>query len=362
MPTELLCGERIIVEQSARLRELGERALIVTGRYSSRANGSLDDATEALERQGIEWELFDAVEENPSIATVRKGGEAARDFGAEFILGIGGGSPMDAAKAVALLACNDFSDDELFGDHSYHTILPLAMIPTTVGTGSEVTPYAIITDIAGGTKRNIRSSRSFPRYAFCDQRYLETLSRGPMVHTVVDALSHALEGFLSIRASAMTDLYAREALQIHGRALQLLLRDGKISEGFRQELLFASTLAGMVIAQTGTTALHALGYPLTVFRDIPHGRANGLLMASWLMTLERGRNRRVHVALELMGLSDTRELSRLLSDLLMPTERLSEDEVKRFAAQAQDSGKGVTTEPVITLRDLESILRESLAL
>ena len=162
VPTKVFYGDEVIINNASVLKGLGKKAMIVTGQGgSAKRNGSLSDVTEALESMNIKWELFNAVEANPSIETIHKGADFAKNHEVDFVIGIGGGSPLDAAKAIAVLALNDVSDEELFA-LKFDNVLPIVAIPTTAGTGSEVTPYSIITYPADRTKNAFYRKRYSP--------------------------------------------------------------------------------------------------------------------------------------------------------------------------------------------------------
>lgn len=141
----------------------GEKAVIVTGKHSAKACGALKDMCEALDSQSVSWLHYDRILPNPSIENVREAAEMARNEGADMVIGIGGGSPMDAAKAVAVLAVNDLDDDSLFKGPYPVPPLPVIAVPTTAGTGSEVTPYSILTDVKDQTKKNLLHPDLFPK-------------------------------------------------------------------------------------------------------------------------------------------------------------------------------------------------------
>jgi len=168
MPTKVIAGPGCVAANAGLFPKYGSRALVMTGRTSAKKNGSLKDVEAALSSQGIEHSLFDRGDSNPGIANCRAAAEAARDFRADFIVGIGGGSPLDAAKAAAILARNELTDAQVFGGEYPAGALPLVAIPTTAGTGSEVTQYAILTNDSIESKSSISSELIFPVLAFLD--------------------------------------------------------------------------------------------------------------------------------------------------------------------------------------------------
>ncbi len=286
MPTKIYAGENAL-KNSADALVLGKKAMIVTGRGSGKKSGALDDVLAVFEEKGIEALVYDKIENNPTIETCAEGGAAAREFGADFLVGIGGGSPLDAAKAIAVYAVNepvegtDFELFDIFKGNFKNKPLPMAAIPTTAGTGSEVTPYSILTLHTIKNKQSFSSPDVFYKVAFLDGRYTVGLPLQIARNTAVDAMSHLLEGFTDKKSSPGSDYIALEGLRVIGRHLDAL-RTGTLSVSDCLELLWASTLGGMVISQTGTTIVHSMGYPLTYYKDIPHGLANGLLLPEYL--------------------------------------------------------------------------------
>lgn len=200
MPTRIIYGAGSIKAEAESL-VLGKKALIVTGRKSAKASGALDDVLAAL---STDYVIFDQVENNPRVDTTVRGGKLARDSGCDFVIAIGGGSPLDAAKAIAVLAVNDVEPLTLYTDGWSNKALPIAAVPTTAGTGSEVTQYAVLTIDEEETKKGLRGPDLFPTKAFLDPKYTQSLPLDVTVDTAVDALSHLVEGYLSNRASPMS--------------------------------------------------------------------------------------------------------------------------------------------------------------
>ncbi|MDR0403989.1 MAG: iron-containing alcohol dehydrogenase [Treponema sp.] len=301
MPTRIVLDEDCLFENRALLADMGNKAFIVTGRNSARINGAYDDAVRALEANGQGHVLFDRVMSNPTELCVYEAAGECRKAGCDFVLAIGGGSPMDAAKAAAVLALNDIPREKLFG-RAFTKALPIAAVPTTAGTGSETTPYSVLVDTGspdesrfpdgrgaapGPAKRSVGSPLLFPRAAFLDAKYTFGLGRDNTVNTVIDALSHAVEGFLCVRANYLSDVLAKESIAMIMDCLDSLAAfpadPRSLSPAVREKLLLASSIAGMVISQSGTSVVHSMGYMFTLNWGTDHGRANGLLMKSFLV-------------------------------------------------------------------------------
>lgn len=358
IPVKVYFGKGCIDKNSSVLAGLGRKCLVVTGRSSADRNGSMKQVADALAKEGIAHERFNRVEANPSVETVREAALMAREYGADFIIGIGGGSPLDAAKAIAILATNDIDDDTLFGGVYKNRPLPLAAVPTTAGTGSEVTPYSILTFRKISNKKSIGSPEIFPAAAFLDATFTETLSDETTINTAVDALSHAVEGYLSARATEIISPIAIESMRLLGVSLKKLAERSTPSFSERENLLYASMLAGMVIAHTGTTAVHAMGYPLTYHREIDHGRANGLLMYGYLLLLEPA-SPKVKDVLKAMGLGSVDEFGKLLDSLLGKKEELTDREIELFTDTAMTSKNIANTLPSPSRDEVRRIFRIS---
>ncbi len=274
MPTE------VVLEADClnRLREfgcsLGRKPLVITGRHSARASGAL----ERVLAQYPGAEVFDAVEENPCDATCDRAAALCRNAGCDMLVAIGGGSPMDVAKAVAGLALNPGACADYFSRERFvNGALPIIAIPTTSGTGSEVTPYSVIIDSATGAKRSIRMQCLFPRVALLDPLLARSMPRSVTANTGLDALSQAMEGMASRHPTPVGDLMALEACRIIRRWLPVAVADGGDAEA-RTYMLHAAMLSGCIIAQSGTTLVHGMGYLYTTRCGIPHGLANALLL------------------------------------------------------------------------------------
>jgi alcohol dehydrogenase class IV len=337
MPTRVIIGDDCIYSNRALLKDLGKKALIVSGKNSARANGSLADMVRALEANGQSYCLYDRVMSNPTVDCIYEAAEAAKREGCDFVAGLGGGSPMDAAKGAAVLALNPVEKSGLFST-TFTMALPIVAVPTTAGTGSEVTPTAVFTNHAAKTKTSIKTPAIFPRYAFLDAKYTIGLSRAITINTAVDALTHAVEGMLSQTTQAITDTLAKESSAVIGECFSFLREDREPDRGIRQKLLYAAMLAGMVIANTGTNVVHSMGYNLTYHRNIDHGRANGLIFAEFLRAIEHKEknsdSKRIPVLLSCLNVRSLDEFTCVLNGLLGKKEQFTAAELEQYAEQS----------------------------
>lgn len=316
MPVRVYAEDHCVRNHARELASLGSKAFIVTGKHSSRKNGSLQDVTDALTEQKIPYVIFDDIEENPSVETVMKAREIGIKEKADFCIGIGGGSPMDASKAISLMIANPKEGAEILYQKKELPYLPLAEVPTTAGTGSEVTPYAILTLHERRTKQSI-SHRIFPKFALVDSAYLKTASRSCIVDTAVDTLAHLLESFLNTGANAYNRMYSEAGLKIWGGVKTALLQ-GKTDEATYKNLSHAAVLGGMAIAHTGTSLPHGLSYPITYEMGMAHGKAVGIFLPGFLRCY--GNQEEVRGVLALLGFSQTEEFRAFLEELLGPVE------------------------------------------
>jgi alcohol dehydrogenase class IV len=269
------CSEQIGQEVKA-LR--GEKVLIVTDPGIIKA-GLLEQIKPALKKAEIALALFDRVESDPRIEIVDQALAQLKMEKCDTVIGLGGGSALDIAKLVAVMAVNPGHISDYFGvDLLVQPGIPLICIPTTAGTGSEVTPIAILSDETEHLKKGVVSSHLFPRLALLDPLF--TLGVPPTVtaFTGMDALIHAIEAYTSVNANDLTDHLAFRAMELTaGNLLTAYARGDDVTA--RSKMLEGSLLAGMAFANAGVTAVHAFAYPLGgEFHHIPHGLANSVML------------------------------------------------------------------------------------
>lgn len=337
MPTKVYMGENCIISNKEAFKTLGKKALIVTGKSSAKINGSLSDIKTALEMQEIAYLVYDKVMSNPTIACCYEGAQIAKENNVDFVIAIGGGSPMDAGKGIALLAAQDIDEENLFSGKYENKVLPMAYVPTTAGTGSEVTQYSILTNDKAQTKTSIASPLIFPTVSFLDAKYMEQLSITTTINTAIDALSHAVEGILSVKSSIISNALASESISMIMECVPEMIKVLKSEEkvildkSIRESLLQASFMAGIVIAQTGTTVVHAMGYSLTYFKHIDHGRANGLLLSSYLALVKKKQPELADKILSAMHLKEIYEFTQITNELFEDKEKITQEEINNFS-------------------------------
>ena len=317
VPTDIYVEKNCVKNHAKDLLSVGSRALIMTGHSSAAANGSLIDVTEVLKAGEVPFQIFSEVEENPSTDTVGKALQTARDFNADYIVGIGGGSAIDAAKAVALLLLNpDLHADELHKTpQNPLNHAPVVAVPTTCGTGSEATPVAIITNHKINLKKSIPHV-IFPALALVDGKYLASAKKSLIVNTAVDALSHMVESILNVKSNILNRMCPEYGLKLWGEYKDALLSDSDVDESLYKKLMLTSTIAGMSIAQTSTAVPHGMSYDLTLHAGVPHGPAVGYFLAAYVEICNKFVPEDIQKILSLLQLQNIGEFYEMLRHLI----------------------------------------------
>jgi len=287
-PRKIIFGKGSINLLPNILDSLGLRGnvLIVTGMKFARVTGYLDRLSSLLKDHGDTVFIFDKVEPNPSIETIQKGVELAARVGVNFIVAFGGGSVIDAAKAISILPLQGGSIEDYFYDITHRPILPptlpVVAIPTTCGTGSEVTKYAVITK--GLNKYTVLGDQIIPIAAILDAETLSYLPSEQFAIAAMDAISHSLESYFNNDSNIYSEVFAITALKI---LLNNYMNGFNNDIEAREEMLYGSMLAGMAINMTGTTLVHALSAYITPRFNIPHGLSNGLFIDVYLKKITK---------------------------------------------------------------------------
>ncbi len=284
LPVETISGEGCVGHNADKFASLGKTALIVTSANAAAKSGALGDVTAALSSAGIEYGIYNKITANPLLSACFEAGEMAKELGAEFVIGIGGGSALDASRAAAVFAAGNYAQSEdIYKDFS--RMLPLVCIGTTAGTGSEVDGSAVLTVDETGKKRSISGTELYARYAFCDSRYTATMNLRNTVSTGLDALCHALESWFSTDLRETSGLMSRRATELIYPWLK------KMSEGWfdpedmdmRRDMYYGSLWAGLTIGLVGTGFPHPMGYILTENGGVPHGAACAIFEKEFLI-------------------------------------------------------------------------------
>ncbi|VUX17563.1 Alcohol dehydrogenase 2 [[Ruminococcus] torques] len=258
-------------------KSVGSHAFLMSGPHLEKM-GLVEKAANSLKSAGIAVDTFTDIEGNPSVETVDKATAAFKEAGADFIVAFGGGSPMDVAKAVGVTAKYGGSITEYEGAHKVPgPIIPLIAIPTTAGTGSEVTAFSVITDHSRDYKLTVFSYEILPAYAILDAELLTTAPASVAAACGIDAFIHAEEAYISTAASPFSDAMAEKAMSLIGKNIRRFVANrGDIEAA--ESMLVGSLFAGIAFSFARLGNVHAMSHPVSAFFDVPHGVANAVLL------------------------------------------------------------------------------------
>ena len=283
-----------------------------------------------LEAGGIAARVFTEIESNPADVTIERAFAVAQQSDCDSVVGIGGGSAMDSAKGVGLLMANGGAIADYDGMNKVKRDLPpVIAIPTTAGTGSEVTANAAVTRASDHYKMSLRSPRLLPKLAIIDPLLLRTLPRGAAAASGLDALTHAIEGFLSVRASPLSDMFALQAMNLLASNVRAFVANPENLDA-ASSMALGSMLAGLVVSNTGTGNDHALARAIGGLCDVAHGGATAMLLPHVMAFNASARPERyveiakaigvaVHGSPREVAMHAIDEIRQLLTDLDLPT-------------------------------------------
>jgi len=351
------------------LTELGaKRVFIVTGPHVSKSAGfaALKLIAEAEARAVC---VYSDTSADPSLALVEDMSAKAREFRTDCVIGVGGGSPLDAAKIVSILANHDMRAVDLVGnDLCPPRTIPLLMVPTTAGTASEVTIYSILTDTEAQMKAAVYSREIIPDHAFLIPEMTYSMPASVTAATGIDALCHATESHLSLRRNPYSDVMGLKAVKLISQNLRIAQKQPS-NAAARENMLMASLFAGLAFGNASVTAVHAFAYPLGGIHHVPHGLANALMFAPVFRHNMAGNEERMAALAEAMtGRRDAAALvpavQQLKMDLGMPMSLkeagIPESDIERMSVNVMTVTRLLSVNPnPITLDDARRIFREA---
>lgn len=307
VPTRIVFGNGVMSHLKAIIKtEIGASSFflvtdegIVKSGIAERVIGQLSNVT-----------VFDEVEQNPKNGTIDRAGEMVRAAQPDLIIGLGGGSALDAAKSIALLAKNPGKIEDYEGKARYtQSPLPVLAVPTTCGTGSEVTWVSVITHTTRQFKMSIKGPEMFPAAAVVDPDLLLTLPPGLVASTGLDALTHAVEAFTVKPATFLTDYIALEALRLILNSIEGAYQDIKGNSTAREEIMKGSLVAGLAFGNSDVGGVHCLSESVGAILDTPHGVANSIFLPFVMeFNLSVAAKKYAEIA-QMAGLSEKDELS-----------------------------------------------------
>lgn len=280
IPNHTVVGTNVLGESAPLLKKMGNKAFIVTGRHVA-VSDMMKQLTALLNENGIGCVIFDGITGEPTDTMIENGVEMLKSSGCDFIIGIGGGSPLDSAKAIAAMAVNEGSIADYNGKEITGEILPLAAIPTTAGTGSEATKFTVITDSEKGIKMLLKGDVLVPKLAIVDSSFTVGAPKSVTSATGLDALTHAVEAYTSRKAFSMTDTLAVSAVKRIMKYLPIAYREPDNSLA-REQMSIAALEAGICINNSSVTIVHGMSRPIGALFHVPHGMSNAMLLKECL--------------------------------------------------------------------------------
>lgn len=376
IPTLIVFGCDSINELGKRIKELGgSKAILVTDKGIVNS-GTLERIKDVLLRDEIDFVIFDEVESNPLDTTVERGTDLALKENCDVVVGIGGGSPMDSAKAIAMRVTNREGTllDYVGINRVKNNPLPIIAVPTTSGTASELTIFSVLTNSKDMTKISIGSELLTPKVAICDPMLTVSMPPSVTAMTGMDALTHAIESYVTTVATPVTKALALESIRLISSNLRRAVSRGEDLQA-RTNMLLASLLAGMAFRHTRLGIAHALAMPLGSWDiRLPHGLANALVLP-YVMEFNLPGNLEGYAEIAIaMGesfastlretaLKSVKAVKELIKDIGLPKDLKSvgvkRDDFDRIAQEAMKSGNLAVNPRVCKKEDLISILEAS---
>ncbi len=281
-PGKIIFGPGGLSQVGVETKRLGNKVLVVLGKSAMRKSGALDRLTHLLKKNNLKYIIYENIPSDPTVETVDTGASFARKGSCNLVIALGGGSVLDAGKAISAMVTNegsvaDYQEIEGKGRKFQYKPIPFIAIPTTSGTGSEATKNAVITNTKFSLKKSIRDPMLIPEVALVDPEL--TLSLPPRITAVCggDALTQCIESYLGKKSQEITDALALHAIGLIGKNLVKAVKDGKNLEA-RKNMAMAALLSGLCLSNSGLGAAHALSHPLGVYYKIPHGLSCAVLL------------------------------------------------------------------------------------
>lgn len=356
LPVNVVFGCGKVLETGSLTKPYGNKALVVTGRSSAKKSGLYDKVADSLKQAGIEHVLFDKVAQNPLTTTAIEGAQFAKDNGCDVVVAIGGGSIMDCAKAIAFLALNDGDiNDYIYGRLKSDTALPLVLIPTTCGTGSEGNGFAVLTNPENGDKKSLRCNAIVAKVSIVDPECMMTMPKHVLASVGFDALCHCIEAYTSKIAQPFTDALSVYAMELIADNLVKVYRGEGGKEAW-EKITLASTIGGMVINTAGVTLAHGMEHPASGLKDIVHGKGLAALTPVVIEASEKGDHFKFAKIARIFGGVTSKDLAPKIRTLLRNLDMectlsdlgLSKEDISWMAENCMKvSAAGVANNPVV---------------
>lgn len=320
LPVNIEFGSGKVAKAGELTKPYGKKALIVTGHSSAKKSGLYDKVKDSLKAEGIDSVLFDKVAQNPLTTTAAEGAAFAKENGCDVVVAIGGGSIMDCAKAIAFLAVNDGDvSDYIFGKKASDTALPIILIPTTCGTGSEGNGFAVLTNPDNGDKKSLRCNAIVAKVSIVDPECMMTMPKHVLASVGFDALCHNMEAYTSKIAQPFTDALSLYAVDLIAYNLVDVYKGTGSKESW-EKITLASTIGGMVINTAGVTLAHGMEHPASGLKDIVHGKGLVALTPTIIEASYQGAPEKFAKLAKLFGGEKAEDLAGKVRELLADIE------------------------------------------
>ncbi len=372
MPAKVMIGDHSLEAAEAVVTELGKKALIVTGKVVTKT-GLVKKLTDLLTKWGVDYVIFNDITGEPTEEMIDQGISEYKESGCDFLIAIGGGSPLDSAKAIAAMTVLPGRLSDYMGVEIKGKFPGMVMIPTTAGTGSETTKFTIITDTKNNVKMLLKGDALLPEVAILDPALTVSAPQSITAATGMDALTHAVEAYTSRKGNTLTDLYALSAIKRIFEYLPIAYTDGMNNKA-REEMQIAAFEAGICINNASVTLVHGMSRPIGALFHVPHGISNAMLIKECLAFSLDGCYERFATIARTIGVADMNvndkeaaeafleALDRLCNHLEIPTLKeygINQEEfdrvVDKMAGDAMTSGSPGNTIKEVNKEDLINI-------
>ncbi|MBU5486947.1 iron-containing alcohol dehydrogenase [Clostridium sp. MSJ-8] len=370
LPVNLIFGRGKVDVLGKETKKYGKKAMIVTGRNSTKKTGLLDKAKKLLKEAGIYTVVFDKVAQNPLTTTVYEGANIAKEKEIDVIVGLGGGSIMDAAKSIAFMSKNDGDvSDYIYNKKHSDEALPIILVPTTCGTGSEGNSFSVLTNPDNNDKKSLRCNAIVAKASIIDPELMTTMPKHILASVGFDALCHNMEAYISRAAQPLTDMKALQGIELIGKYLVRAYNDPTDIEAY-EKITWASTLGGMVINNAGVAAPHGMEHPASGLKDIVHGRGLAALTPVIYEESIDAAPEKFAVISKLLGGTDEKDcvetIKKLLKDIDLETtlgeQGITEEDVDWMAENCMKvSAPSMAAHPKeFSIEDIKRIYKKAL--
>lgn len=315
IPEHVYIGKNALEEAFDLIAKLGAKAFIVTGKHTGKSSAAMEFKS-LLDKNGLSYVVFDNITGEPTVDMIEEGLSAYRSSGCSYIVGIGGGSPLDSAKAIAAMSANVGSISDFVGKEITGDLPPIVAIPTTAGTGSETTKFTVITDTKTDVKMLLKGEALIPKIAILNPEYTLDMPASVTASTGMDALTHAVEAYTSQKASELTDVYAVSAIKRIIEYLPRAYSDGSDKKA-REQMLIAAYEAGVCINNSSVTIVHGMSRPIGALFHVAHGMSNAMLIEKALGFAAKGAYEVFGTLSKELGLAADNISSELATGLLL---------------------------------------------